>query len=81
MYLDICGELENAENEPSLAKCLFDEAVNELSEVEILMVFKPSVVFCDFDGVVMNRFSFIMEANQPTNAMKKLHVEAQKARI
>ena len=42
MYLDICGELENAENEPSLAKCLFDEADNELSGVEILMVFNLS---------------------------------------
>ena len=43
--------------------------------------FQPFVAFCDFDGVVMNRFSFIMKANQPTNAMKKLHVEAQKARM
>ena len=42
MYLDICGELENAENEPSLAKYLFDEADNELSEVEILIVFELS---------------------------------------
>ena len=42
MYLDICGELENAENEPSLAKCLFDEADNELSELEILTVFNLS---------------------------------------
>ena len=39
------------------------------------------MAFCDFDGVVMNRFSFIIKANQPTNAMKKLHVEAQKARM
>ena len=42
MYLDICGELENAENEPSLAKCLFDEADNELSEVNLLIVFNFS---------------------------------------
>ena len=38
MYLDICGELENAENEPSLAKCLFDEADNELSGAKILTI-------------------------------------------
>ena len=42
MYLDICGVLENAENEPSLAKCLFDEADNELSEVNLLIVFNFS---------------------------------------
>ena len=42
MYLDICGELENAENEPSLAKCLFDEADNEQSEVNLLIVFNFS---------------------------------------
>ena len=42
MYLDICGELENAENEPSLAKCLFDEADNELFGVNLLIVFNFS---------------------------------------
>ena len=76
-------------NIPALTKCLLVEAVNELSEVRVLIVL---VMFCNSDELVMNRFSFIfykktrssfimMVANQPTNAMKKLHVEAQKARM
>ena len=75
-------------NIPALTKCLLVEAVDELSEVRVLIVL---VMFYNSDELVVNRFSFIftktrssfimMVANQPTNAMKKLHVEAQKARM
>ena len=43
-------------NIPALTKCLLVEAVNELSEVRVLIVL---VMFCNSDELVMNRFSFI----------------------
>ena len=42
-------------NIPALTKCLLVEAVNELSEVRVLIVL---VMFCNSDELVMNRFSY-----------------------
>ena len=48
-------------NIPALTKCLLVEAVNELSEVRVLIVL---VMFCNSDELVMNRFSFIFYKKQ-----------------
>ena len=42
-------------------KCLLVEAVNELSEVRVLIVL---VMFCNSDELVMNRFSYIFYKKQ-----------------
>ena len=48
-------------NIPALTKCLLVEAVNELSEVRVVIVL---VMFCNSDELVMNRFSFIFYKKQ-----------------
>ena len=48
-------------NIPALTKCLLVEAVNELSEVRVLIVL---VMFCNSDELVMNRFSYIFYKKQ-----------------
>ena len=48
-------------NIPALTECLLVEAVNELSEVRVLIVL---AMFCNSDELVMNRFSFIFYKKQ-----------------